>query len=462
MSILTSDSITTEHVCKTLNGIEYPTPIPSHFIKQCTDAGIVIVYGQSDDLMEFEGAITDEIEAYEGHTAYLDANGLLLNDCQRNDCPYFSRLCEHAIPIDAIWNENANSIPGISWTFKTEIPHLIFNIMEEGDIYCKGIVFTMRDLRATFEEKQAVLQAELSTVQDLREALNTMRQPSCGHDESAIVSDKEGTCYCGVCETKARDAETIVKPRNALAGLVGMDGVQITIYRCLDCRFIEQVSQYTHKCINIEHPDYQKDEFNHGVYLDNLNEIHSKCPFRKKPEETSESQPKVEPLIHLSQQFTQVQMDPNERAQAVSDAHYRTLSPHEWEWTKEQQARMAQYCLWAAQRIVAMKTLYQEESITGVDRPSNHELVRRAIKNVKPPRGASLYQRWVAVMYLFAVGSTTAFILCNQAGVDPDEYLPERYCEGCPKDPDNAVINPRRSDSCPTSYGNSKRQSRIK
>ena len=65
----------------------------------------------------------------------------------------------------------------------------------------------------------------------------------------------------------------------------------------------------------------------------------------------------VEPLVRLSSGFTQVHMPSGDRDLAVADAYYRTLSSCEWVWTPEQQARMAQYCLWASQRIEAFKTL---------------------------------------------------------------------------------------------------------
>ena len=35
------------------------------------DSGLVIVYGASDDLMEFEGAIEDEIGCYDGDTIHI-------------------------------------------------------------------------------------------------------------------------------------------------------------------------------------------------------------------------------------------------------------------------------------------------------------------------------------------------------------------------------------------------------
>lgn len=71
------------------------------------------------------------------------------------------------------------------------------------------------------------------------------------------------------------------------------------------------------------------------------------------------------------------------------------------------------------------------ENITGVVRPSDGELVRRAIMNAGPKRGATREQRWVSVMRVFAVGSTSAYHLCREAGVDPEEGREGHYCEGC-------------------------------
>jgi hypothetical protein len=38
--------------------------------------------------------------------------------------------------IDAVWCEGE-----YSWTYKTNIPHATFDIWEDGEKYCKGIVF---------------------------------------------------------------------------------------------------------------------------------------------------------------------------------------------------------------------------------------------------------------------------------------------------------------------------------
>jgi hypothetical protein len=34
-----------------------------------------------------------------------------------------------------------------SWTYKTDIPHAAFNIMEDDMYYCKAIIFDINDLK---------------------------------------------------------------------------------------------------------------------------------------------------------------------------------------------------------------------------------------------------------------------------------------------------------------------------
>lgn len=107
-------------------------------------AGLVVVFGASDDLMEFRGAIYDELGAYNGATAYVDEKGLLPDrDSIEDDDDlkdYFSRQ-SGAKPIEALWNPGE----GYSWKFKTDIPHETFEITEDGEPYCRGIVFALAD-----------------------------------------------------------------------------------------------------------------------------------------------------------------------------------------------------------------------------------------------------------------------------------------------------------------------------
>lgn len=132
--------LTKEKLAEQLTGIEYP---PDRHISKETKAaakkaGLLIVYGLSDDLVEFDGAFTDEIGAYNGTISYVDKRGVL----GRDDIADFVNREPNARKIEAIW------APGnsYSWMFKTDIPHATFEIVEGGGPYCRGIVIDLADL----------------------------------------------------------------------------------------------------------------------------------------------------------------------------------------------------------------------------------------------------------------------------------------------------------------------------
>ena len=136
-----------EELASQLNGIEYPAhrSITAHTIEQAKAAGLVIVYGASDDLMEFEGVISDEFGCYDGGTALVDSGGLLdrsqIDDDDEVIADFVSRK-KTARTIEALWCAE----PGYSWTYKTDIPHATFEVVEDGEPYCRGIVFSVSDL----------------------------------------------------------------------------------------------------------------------------------------------------------------------------------------------------------------------------------------------------------------------------------------------------------------------------
>ena len=109
--------------------------IPNDLIEQAKENGIVIVYGASDDLMEFDGAIYEELGAYEGTIAYLDENGLIENTCDDEDCPYFKeKLKNSKHKIEALWCDENNDW---TWSYKTDIPHETFEILGYEEKYCR-------------------------------------------------------------------------------------------------------------------------------------------------------------------------------------------------------------------------------------------------------------------------------------------------------------------------------------
>lgn len=125
-----------------LDGREYREEITEDEEAKAKASGLVVVFGASDDLMEFRGAVNDEIGSYDGGTAYLNNKGLLENECDNEDCPHFERLKAKAATIEADWCPPE----GGSWAFRTTIPHETFMIYEEGELYCTGIVFALADV----------------------------------------------------------------------------------------------------------------------------------------------------------------------------------------------------------------------------------------------------------------------------------------------------------------------------
>lgn len=135
--------MTAQELAALLNGRAYGEEISDAEEKQAKDAGLVVVFGASDDLMEFRGAVSDEVGAYKGNDAFFTKAGLLRSLCSDEECPYFAEKQDAATYIAAKWHDG-----GIPWTYETEIPHATFDIMEDDEKYCRGIVFALADVPA--------------------------------------------------------------------------------------------------------------------------------------------------------------------------------------------------------------------------------------------------------------------------------------------------------------------------
>ena len=131
-----------KEIAEILDGSEYGDEFSAQDIKYAKDNGAVIVFGASDDLVEFRGAIDDEMGCYGTGTIYFDRRGELRNLCRDDSCPYFNKTLSKANKIKAIWDAE-----GYSWVYELDIPHETFEILEDGEKYCRGIVFSIDDLK---------------------------------------------------------------------------------------------------------------------------------------------------------------------------------------------------------------------------------------------------------------------------------------------------------------------------
>lgn len=129
-----------------LTGREYRDEITREEEAQAKAAGLVVAFGASDDLLELRGAIHDEAGTYGGEVR-IDRAGIIpaFEDVDRDDQEELRRYFKRengGIEIDAAWA----SEPGYSWVISTSIPYETFEVVEDGDPYCRGIVFALADL----------------------------------------------------------------------------------------------------------------------------------------------------------------------------------------------------------------------------------------------------------------------------------------------------------------------------
>ena len=134
-----------EELAAKLNGNQYHLEISHELAKDAKSFGLVVVFGASDDLIEFRGAINDELGCYGGGIAKVDKEGLLPDRDSIDDDDvlenFFSRR-KTAKEIEAVWDRD-----GYSWIYETDIPHATFEIVEGAEKYCRGLVFALSDLQ---------------------------------------------------------------------------------------------------------------------------------------------------------------------------------------------------------------------------------------------------------------------------------------------------------------------------
>lgn len=131
------EKVTTKQVAEALNGRQYGKETLEGEEVLWDANGLIVVFGESDDLMHFCGAMYDELNCYDGGTTYITRK------LELRPKPKPGRT-----PVTAVWcprDKKGNVL--CSWLIKTSIPHETFNIMEDGELYCKGIVFSINDLK---------------------------------------------------------------------------------------------------------------------------------------------------------------------------------------------------------------------------------------------------------------------------------------------------------------------------
>src|SRR5215471_9275310 len=137
--------MTKEDLAALIDKSAYPFRLSKELQLQAKIAGLVVVYGASDDLMELRGSVEAEYDAYEGTEILVTRQGVFDETACHDKCAYFrlakKQAQEIGQPIRAVWDKD-----GYSWMYETLIPHVTFEILEDDEPYCKGIIFALTEV----------------------------------------------------------------------------------------------------------------------------------------------------------------------------------------------------------------------------------------------------------------------------------------------------------------------------
>jgi hypothetical protein len=138
------DGPTPESFAKQFDGREYGsevTPVESIALKA---AGMVAMFGYSDDCVEFRGVIHDETSSGK---ICITTTGRVLNEDQLQALQSLlddGTLTKDLVPaVHTFKARHEND----GWHITTLVPHAVFNVMESGEVFGRGIVFRISDLK---------------------------------------------------------------------------------------------------------------------------------------------------------------------------------------------------------------------------------------------------------------------------------------------------------------------------
>ena len=138
--------MTAREMADMLNGGLYGNEMTYEEELLARESGLVVAFGYSDDNVEFRGAIYDEVSCYDGGVIRLTRAGVVAEpDCGHEDCKFYKAAIGAAATIEAVWYSTEINA---ARSFKTDIPHEKFNIYEDDELFCVGIVFRQEDLPA--------------------------------------------------------------------------------------------------------------------------------------------------------------------------------------------------------------------------------------------------------------------------------------------------------------------------
>lgn len=138
LGFIRSNNMNAKELAAVLNGLSYKSMVPPGVIEGAKQDRLIIVWGTEGDTIEFSGALFGSVPCYDGCIIYLDNVGIIKNECSNEDCPYFLEKIKYAVMlVKGHWCATSD----YTWTCATNVPCEGFDVFQDGEKYCRGIVF---------------------------------------------------------------------------------------------------------------------------------------------------------------------------------------------------------------------------------------------------------------------------------------------------------------------------------
>lgn len=138
-----------------LNNRQYRYETSISLEKFAKDNNLIIVFGASDDLLEFRGAFEEEFGSSEElyfnkeFTIISNHNKIKLDEKNIEIKDYFINIHRFDFEVELknkITQEWCPKDLDTSWRLSANFPYKTFNVFDEKELYCVGIVFDIDDL----------------------------------------------------------------------------------------------------------------------------------------------------------------------------------------------------------------------------------------------------------------------------------------------------------------------------
>jgi hypothetical protein len=139
--------MTKEQFAAMLDDRQYGDEITKEECQLAKDCDLLVAFGYSDDGLKLRGLIKDELDAWEGLTLhiFLNANNgkTIYHEAGQETSPIASFLQLKPLIIEAIWCPESLDT---SWLIKANVDCATFDIFEDDELFCRGIVLDKKDI----------------------------------------------------------------------------------------------------------------------------------------------------------------------------------------------------------------------------------------------------------------------------------------------------------------------------